>query len=226
MTPARYRTPRRYRFKERAVTRKLLKPARKAVSQPVPETPRQPISEVCWVDPAILHANGYNPNRVFSPELALLATSIIEDGWTQPIVARSNGEIVDGFHRWTLGSKHTGVRAVSGGLVPVVRLNDSRNRADQMLSTVRHNRARGQHGILAMGDIVRDLLAEGLDAAAIQSRMGMDREEYDRIASTVRSPELIGKDSFGRSWVPFLPAGETKLGAHKTATRKKSTRGI
>jgi ParB-like chromosome segregation protein Spo0J len=70
---------------------------------------QQPISNVQWIDRELLQANDYNPNHVASPELRLLAQSILESGWTQPIVARSvdNGryEIVDGFHRWTVSGR-------------------------------------------------------------------------------------------------------------------------
>lgn len=163
---------------------------------------KQPISEVEWVDPSTLRANDYNPNHVFGPELDLLRLSILEDGWTQPIVARSDGQIVDGFHRWHLGSTDSEIRRVSGGKVPVVRVADKKTLADRMISTVRHNRARGQHGILRMGDIVRALRDEGLTSEEIERRLGMESEERERLAELRGSPELAGKDSFGRGWVP------------------------
>ncbi len=168
---------------------------------------QHPLSNIRWVDPATLHANDYNPNHVFSPELKLLKLSILEDGWTQPIVVRPDGEIVDGFHRWTLGLKDDEVRAVSGNLVPVVVLAEGKSKSDQIIATVRHNRARGQHGVLKMGAIVRQLQAEGLTAAEIERRLGMDPEERDRLGDMRGSPEKAGKDSFGRGWVP-VPSRE------------------
>src|SRR3990170_4910853 len=50
-------------------------------------------------------ANDYNPNKVATEELELLAHSIMEDGMTQPCVAYYDVEIdkyiiVDGFHRY------------------------------------------------------------------------------------------------------------------------------
>ena len=50
----------------------------------------QPVGKVQWVDRNTLNANDYNPNFVAPPELQLLKTSIIEDGWTQPIVILSD----------------------------------------------------------------------------------------------------------------------------------------
>lgn len=161
-----------------------------------------PIDEVTWVDPSTLKANNYNPNRVFLPELEALARSIIEDGWTHPVVVTWDNEIVDGFHRWTLATKHEGVRAVSGGLVPIVRYRKGKTLADRMISTVRHNRARGQHGVLKMANIVRTLVAEGLSDEQIEERLGMEDEEIARLTDMRGSPEQAGKDSFGKGWVP------------------------
>ena len=75
----------------------------------------QPISEVKWVNRDELHANAYNPNKVFPVELELLVQSILTCGWTQPIVIRSNNEIVDGFHRW-LVSNDARILEMTGGL--------------------------------------------------------------------------------------------------------------
>lgn len=164
-------------------------------------TKQQPVDGVKWVDPATLHANDYNPNKVFAPELELLALSILEDGWTQPVVVLASGEVVDGFHRWTLSKTHPEIIAMSGGLVPVVTLAE-KDRASQMMSTIRHNRARGTHGVLRMADIVRSIQASGLSDEEIMRRLGMDREEVVRLGDARGSPESAGKDSFGKGWVP------------------------
>lgn len=166
---------------------------------------KQPIAEVVWVHPSELRANDYNPNKVFGPELQLLKLSILENGWTQPIVARRSGEIVDGFHRFTLGSTDWQVLALTDGLVPVVFLDDATDPATQKLATIRHNRARGQHGILKMGSIVRSLIAEGLTKDQVMERLQMEEEEFDRLAETKGAPDRIGQDSFGLGWVPDTP---------------------
>jgi ParB-like chromosome segregation protein Spo0J len=160
---------------------------------------KQPIDTVEWVDVEALHANDYNPNKVFTMEMRLLATSIQEDGWTQPIVARPDGEIVDGFHRWCLAREVEGVAV--DGKVPVAYLNHQ-GRSDQMLSTIRHNRARGHHGVVQMGDIVRALLADGFTAEQIRDRLGMEPEEIDRLQDTSGMTVRGSRDSFGFGWVP------------------------
>ena len=141
---------------------------------------RQPVSLVEWVDRNVLKANDYNPNRVASPEMRLLKRSILEDGWTQPIVARTNGTIVDGFHRWSL-SADPDVSGMTGGLVPVVWLPQSVPLEQQVMSTIRHNRARGEHYVLSMAKIVAELSGRGLSDEEIGERLQMDEEEIVRL---------------------------------------------
>ena len=120
---------------------------------------KMPLDNLQWVDREQLQPNHYNPNAVAPPEMALLRTSIIEDGWTQPIVVNPDMTIVDGFHRWTC-SGHPAIHKLTGGLVPVVILEPVDHEHQQM-STIRHNRARGRHGVLEMGRIVKELLGAG-----------------------------------------------------------------
>lgn len=160
----------------------------------------QPLSLVRWVDRETLRANEYNPNKVFTPELALLKLSLLEDGWTQPIVAQPDGEIIDGFHRWTL-SAQPDVYAMTDGRVPVVFLQ-GKTSAEQRISTIRHNRARGQHGVVKMSKILTELLKDGLPNGRIEVALGMEPEEVERLTDLRTSPEHAGKDSFGQGWVP------------------------
>ena len=52
-----------------------------------------------------IRANSYNPNKTAPSEFKLLERSILEDGYTMPIVCyydkeKDIYEIVDGFHRY------------------------------------------------------------------------------------------------------------------------------
>jgi ParB-like chromosome segregation protein Spo0J len=161
----------------------------------------QPVSRVQWVARGKLKANHYNPNSVAPPELELLKRSIIEDGWTCPIVVLADMTIVDGFHRWTV-SADPKIRAMTGGKVPVVVVEaDPMHR---MMSTIRHNRARGTHAVLRMADIVRSMVQGGLKPSEICERLGMEDEELERLLDrsgmTVRG--TAGIEGFGRALVP------------------------
>lgn len=164
-------------------------------------TNNQPVSNVQWLHRTELKANDYNPNAVAPPEMDLLALSILEDGWTQPIVALADKTIVDGFHRWTVSGRPE-VYALTDGYVPVVLL--AADPVHRMMSTIRHNRARGTHAVLRMADIVRQMAVAGLPADEICRRLGMEDEELerllDRAGMTVRGTR--GVSGFGKAWAP------------------------
>lgn len=165
-----------------------------------------PIDTVEWVNRDTLRANNYNPNHVAPAELRLLMQSILDDGWTQPIVALDDGEIVDGFHRWTVSGLPPMMKQF-GGEVPVVRLRPS-SRAAQKMSTIRHNRARGQHAVLEMASIVRSLVDEhGMDFEAVGKALQMEWDEVDRLYDNSGAPvrgDRAGEFSEGWSMDPDL----------------------
>jgi ParB-like chromosome segregation protein Spo0J len=164
----------------------------------------QPISSVVWVERDKLRANDYNPNHVAPPELKLLEQSILEDGWTQPLVIRPTDEadvfeIVDGFHRWTVSDRPS-IRILTDGHVPTVLITP--DPSHQRLSTIRHNRARGKHHVVKMADIVDDLLADGYTSDDLVKLVGMDHEEVSRLSARGKMTDAGGKGSFGESWRP------------------------
>lgn len=160
----------------------------------------QPLNNVVWRDRNELKANMYNPNKVFPVELELLKTSILEDGWTQPIVITENFEIVDGFHRWTI-SKDKKIYKMTDGLVPTVMLCN-KTIEERMSATIRHNRARGEHGILPMAEIVVNLLQNGMSIENIKKHIGADDEEILRLANRKGVMVRIENVEFGESWKP------------------------
>ena len=165
----------------------------------------QPISKVEWVPIDDIQANSYNPNNQAPPERKLLKISIMEDGWTQPIVCFDNGKeltIVDGEHRWKTAHDPELLR-MFGGKVPIVRIKKSES--ERMFSTVRHNRARGSHDITQMGVIVRQLLEAGSTPEQVRDLLQMEDEEVERLAEIAGMPEVICEskgDKFGTAWVP------------------------
>jgi len=163
---------------------------------------KQPLDEIVWRDREELKPNHYNPNKVAPPELKLLKISILEDGWTQPIVINPDKTIVDGFHRWTV-SGHKEIYALTNGKVPTVMVTP-KDENQQQMATIRHNRARGTHGVLEMSNIVTDLVAKGLKGEEIMQRLMMEKEEVVRLlfrAGIPKSEVFVDKD-FSKSWTP------------------------
>jgi ParB-like chromosome segregation protein Spo0J len=162
----------------------------------------QPITAITWIARNTVKPNAYNPNKVAAPEMRLLKLSIMEDGWTQPIVINEQYEIVDGFHRWTV-SGDPEIMAMTDGHIPVVivRVTDGEH---QMMSTIRHNRARGTHGVINMAEIIQTLVDEGRSMSEIMTRLQMEEEEVVRLATRVGIPRsrLIDGSDFDKAWVP------------------------
>src|SRR5262245_1245641 len=135
-----------------------MKQSKNTVTAPLnpkpPNIPQQPVDSVTWLHVDELRANNYNPNQVAPPELELLAISILEDGWTQPIVRTDDNEIVDGYHRYLITKRDLRVYRKTGGYVPTVIIVPKDQPSKQM-ATIRHNRARGTHTVIAMAKIVQ-----------------------------------------------------------------------
>jgi ParB-like chromosome segregation protein Spo0J len=164
----------------------------------------EPVDLVLWVPSEQVQGNNYNPNKVAPPEMRLLERSIKEDGYTQPIVGYAVDEaieVVDGFHRSRVGKESKAVRSRVHGYLPVTKINGDRTDSkDRMASTIRHNRARGVHGVLPMADIVANLIRDGWTDTDIAKKLGMDADEVLRFKQNLGLPELFKDHSFSASW--------------------------
>lgn len=147
-----------------------------------------PLRNVEFVDRDRLQANDYNPNKVNDENMRLLLQSIHANGWTLPIVVRSDYTIIDGFHRWTLSGREPLLTQL-GGKVPVVVVNHE-DRSDDIFGTITHNRARGTHLLEPMKAIVQELLDAGRTVKEIGKETGMKPEEVFRLAGLSREAFL------------------------------------
>lgn len=164
----------------------------------------EPVDLVLWVENSQVHGNDYNPNSVAPPEMRLLERSIKEDGYTQPIVGypvEDGIEVVDGFHRHRVGKESKPVRSRVHGYLPVTRIKSDRGDIkDRMASTIRHNRARGVHGVIPMADMVASLIKQGWTDTDIAQQLGMDADEVLRFKQNLGLPELFKDHEFSPSW--------------------------
>ena len=145
---------------------------------------KSPVYNVVAVPIEKITANDYNPNSVAPPEMALLETSIWEDGYTQPVVTVYDNEndmyvVVDGFHRFLTLKNSDRIREREGGMLPCVVLD--KDMSDRMASTIRHNRARGSHNIELMSTIVSELVEMGKGDRWICQHIGMSPDELLRM---------------------------------------------
>lgn len=164
---------------------------------------KSPVYNVMRVPVEKIQANAYNPNHVAPPEMELLYKSILEDGYTMPIVCyyledEDKYEIVDGYHRYTTMLKHKDIYEREGGCLPVSVIDKPIQ--DRMASTIRHNRARGSHSIELMTNIVSELVKSGMSDAWIVKNIGMDAEELLRLKQLSGLQELFRDVEFSKAW--------------------------
>lgn len=163
-----------------------------------------PVYNVQRVPVEKIRANAYNPNHVAPPEMKLLYKSILEDGYTMPIVCYyveedDMYEIVDGYHRYTTMVLHKDIYEREGGCLPVSVIDKPLE--DRMASTIRHNRARGEHSIELMTNIVAELVESGMSDAWIMKNIGMDAEELLRLKQLSGLQSLFKDADFSKSWI-------------------------
>ena len=164
---------------------------------------KSPVYNVIAVPVEKIQANSYNPNSVASPEMKLLYESILNDGYTMPIVCYylseiDKYEIVDGFHRYTIINKHKNIYEREGGKLPVVVID--KDISNRMASTIRHNRARGSHSVDLMSNIVAELMEMGKSDKWIAKHLGMDADELLRLKQITGLASLFKDKEFGKSW--------------------------
>lgn len=135
--------------------------------------------------------------------MKLLYKSILEDGYTMPIVCyyieeNDTYEIVDGFHRYSTMLNHKDIFERENGKLPVSVID--KPISERMASTIRHNRARGSHGVDLMSNIVGELSKMGKTDAWIMKNIGMDAEEVLRLKQISGLQQLFKDKEFSKGW--------------------------
>jgi hypothetical protein len=164
----------------------------------------EPVDYVKWVKCDEVVANDYNPNKVAPPEMELLEISIMNDGYTQPVVTFPNNdkiEVVDGFHRTRVSKESKIVKQRVFGYTPTVIIRkEQSDKNDRIASTIRHNRARGKHQVDAMSEIILELKNRNWKNERIARELGMDEEEILRLCQITGLKDIFKDDDFSKSW--------------------------
>tara|TARA_Y100000310_G_C20565666_1_gene755353 strand:+ start:142 stop:762 length:621 start_codon:yes stop_codon:yes gene_type:complete len=164
---------------------------------------KSPVYNVKRVHMSKVISNEYNPNKVAPPEMALLETSIWEDGYTQPIVTFYDSEkdiyiVVDGFHRYLTMKNSKRIREREKDMLPIVVID--KKIGERMASTIRHNRARGTHNVELMSVIVAELVEMGKGDRWICNHIGMSVDELLRLKQITGLASLFADKEFSDSW--------------------------
>lgn len=164
---------------------------------------RQPIDYVMWVPIEKVEPNDYNPNSVATVEMGLLYKSIKKDGYTQPVVTiydekRDKYVIVDGFHRYYVCKTKKDIFDRNMGMLPIVIID--KNISERMAATVRHNRARGEHSIDGMSNLVFKMLEDGMSDADVCNELGMEPEELLKLKHLTGFSKLFKDTEYKKAW--------------------------
>jgi ParB-like chromosome segregation protein Spo0J len=94
--------------------------------------------------------------------------------------------------------EHGDIRDREGGCLPVSVID--KPVSERMASTIRHNRARGEHSIDMMVDIVRNLKESGMTNQWIMKNIGMDADELLRLQQLSGLAALFADREFSKAW--------------------------
>jgi ParB-like chromosome segregation protein Spo0J len=188
-----------------------------------------------------IHPNTYNPNRQTEHEFTMLLRSILEDGFTQPVLVAQcdqghecEGVIVDGEHRWRAMQVLASIRAYAASIGKLAgELADAEweqgrtypmpgdtdiavvklpmGEAQAKIATLRHNRARGSEDIELATDVLRDLERLGALEWAADS-LDLSDDELNRLLADIPAPEALAGEEFTEAWQPATGTDEGARG--------------
>jgi len=147
------------------------------------ESLRRATLEVVDLPVDALEPDPANPNVVPPALLKALARDISENGFVQPVVVRPKGSkyvIEDGEHRWRV------LRDAGSDTVPCVIDDGDESEGRMRLLTMNH--LRGSFNAVRLARVLA-YLAEHLDEAELQERLGMDEEQWEAALALKDVPE-------------------------------------
>lgn len=175
---------------------------------------------VRWLPRDSLDTNEYNPSEQSGTDREVLKNSIIDTGWTRPILIRPDRTIVDGESRWFV-SRHPDIREddsltpnnVPAGHVPVLVVGHGRE--DAMAATFQINTATGSHDEQAVVDVLEDLddTEYGLDRIEMAPSELEIAEETGEDVSDVSFDESSDRGAYTET-VEFNVADEKAIETH------------
>jgi ParB-like chromosome segregation protein Spo0J len=164
-----------------------------------------PVDFVRWVKADdVLPCDYGNPNVVAPPEMKLLEHSISTNGYTMPVVTHESGTgviTVDGHHRRRVCIDSPAVGESTRGYLPVTKIRAERaDEPSRIAATIEHNRARGEHRVDQMSELVRMLYQAGWRDNKIEQELGMTADEVRRMKQITGLAELFASREYSAAW--------------------------
>lgn len=192
----------------------------------VPETPDDNYWPGEWVSREAIEPNDWNPNSMTDDERDRLEQSLMDNGWTQPIVVHAEDDyIIDGEQRWSVAGQDPFVsRAdvtppdVPAGHVPVFGITVSEGQA--RISTVQHNRSRGHVDANKLKGYLAQLEQRGA-LSDVHDRIGVNNDEAQRLLDDVTASGEIGEGASLSA--PWEPVDRTELSEDEMEESRSET---
>ena len=165
------------------------------------------MNEIKLVNPSDLKPASWRSTYIVSPDLAVLARSIVQHGILCPIVVREQDlTIIDGHERYLLALNNPQVREVVGSTVPVIFVNCSEK--DAMILHVQMNRGRGSVVAKKLSSLIRTLFVSGsVTEQEVCIALNMTLDELDLLVDgTIIKHRAIKNHIYSRAWVPVESA--------------------
>lgn len=142
-------------------------------------------TDITWVNRDRLCENDYNPVVMSGVEREVLKQSLLDNGWTRPLIVTTDYTLVDGESRWFV-SRHPDIRenesltpdGVPAGHVPVF-VTDADEKSN-MGTTFQMNHAVGEHDTAQLATVLNNLN----DTDAGLERLEMDAADLDVATET------------------------------------------
>jgi len=166
--------------------------------------------EIEWINGEQLSAGPWRSSYLLKPDLEVLARSMAEYGWLQPIIVQSStNRIIDGHVRWEIAGSSRAVKKKVKSHVPVI-LQDVSD-LDAAFMHIRLNRSKGMSAAKQVSRVMRDLIMAGkVSEDELKKKLAMTSDEVDvMLDGTLLKHRKIDQHKYSRAWVPVeAPSAE------------------
>lgn len=164
-----------------------------------------------WVDASTLKLASWRTTYVIKSDLEVLARSLEDYGWLQPIVVQaSSNTIIDGAHRWMISGNLSKLRKITNGNVPVIFIDC--DDIEAMLMHGRLNRGRGEVVAQKLSRIIKSVIrSRKYGEADIKRMFVMHMDEVDlMVDGTLLIDKNISEHKYSSAWVPIEAPASAK----------------
>lgn len=157
-----------------------------------------------YVDHSQLSVPAWRATYVLRPEMLIIAGSLSQHGFIQPIhVRKDSGEIIDGSERFLIATSIRDFLRKSDGLIPVI-MHDV-DQTDAMMMHVQLNRGHSVMTAAKVSTIIRALKRSGrYSAKDFESILCMRSEELSLMldGDLIKTRKIL-EHNYARAWIPI-----------------------